>query len=228
MQDCGAGIVKHGPAMTPTRCGHCGREGTLERVDDVLLSSRKVEYPLGAAVEHAEHERRLYIQKCSICHEPTLTTYHWIDPFSDPEDDLGERTIYPRGHSLNALPQRVAKRYAEMLELLHAPDAFAVRAGRVLEAVCADLGVREGTLQKRLERLAQGALLPAGLAEQALLVKEYRNLGGHDDDMEVTAVDVPLLRGFVESLLEFLYWGPDQLRRATEAFERRRAKHGDK
>jgi len=211
--------------MMPIRCGHCGREGTLERIEDVLLSSSTLEYGHG---NYVDHQSRLYIQKCLVCHEPTLTRYFWIDPFSDPTDDLGERTVYPRDHNLPDLPDRVGKRYSEMLELLYAPDAFAVRAGRLLEAVCADLGILRGHLHNRLENLASDDRLPRSLADQALLVKDYRNVGGHDDqDMEVTADDVPLIRGFVEALLEFLYWGPANLARATEAFERRKVNKED-
>lgn len=64
--------------------------------------------------------------------------------------------------------------------------------------------------------------MPAGLADQADLVRKYRNIGGHDDDIEVDADDVPLIRGFVDALLEFFYWGPAKLARGREALARRR------
>lgn len=181
-----------------------------------------MEYQNGPYADEYESQHRLSIQKCSVCQGLTLATYHWIDQYSDPTDDLGERTLYPLQHNVDDLPERVGRRYTEMLELLYAPDAFAVRAGRLLEAVCADRGIPDGTLHRRLERLANHGDLPRPLADQALLVKEYRNVGGHDDRMEVTPDDVPLLRGFVESLPEFFYWGPKKLQRAAEALEARK------
>ncbi len=38
-----------------------------------------------------------------------------------------------------------------------------------------------------------------------------------------TRDDLPLIRDFVEGLLEFLYWGPAKLQRGTEALIERRA-----
>lgn len=46
-------------------------------------------------------------------------------------------------------------------------------------------------------------------------------IGGHDDDREITTEDVVLIRGFVEGLLEYLYWGPEKYKRALAAFEER-------
>jgi hypothetical protein len=64
------------------------------------------------------------------------------------------------------------------------------------------------------------------LADQAILVTEYRNIGGHDDDREVQADDVPLIQGFVDSLLEYLYWEPAKYERAAAAFEERKGEPG--
>jgi hypothetical protein len=110
-----------------------------------------------------------------------------------------------------------------MLELLHAADAVAVRAGRLLEAVCTDRGIakrdrgRNVDLYDRIELLVEGAGVPAPLIEQAQLVRQYRNIGGHDDDIEVEEDDVPLIRDFVEALLDYLYWGPEKLAQGSAA-----------
>ena len=63
--------------------------------------------------------------------------------------------------------------------------------------------------------LAQSRTL---LPEQAHLIKDYRNLGGHDTDIEVGPRDVPLIREFVESLLDNIYWAPDKLDRVMKEF----------
>jgi len=110
-----------------------------------------------------------------------------------------------------------------MMQVLFQPESFAVGAGRLLEAVCANRGITDGSLHNRLEQLAASGDLPEPLANQALLVKEYRNIGGHDDDREITPEDVLLISGFVEGLLEYLYWGPEKYKRALVAFEERQA-----
>ncbi len=134
-----------------------------------------------------------------------LSTFTYIDGWQDPAD-IDYRPLYPEAMDATDLPERVRQRYRAMLELTHAPDAFAVRAGRVIEAVCADQGVVRGTLDDRLRLLVSEREVPAALVDQAHLVRRYRNVGGHDDDIEVEAEDVPLLRDFVEALLEFFYW----------------------
>lgn len=98
-----------------------------------------------------------------------------------------------------------------------------MRAGRLLEAVCTDQAVAGRNLNERLQRLVSDRAAPAGLIDQTHLVRHYRNIGSHDDDIEVEAEDVPLLRGFVEALLEFFYWGPAKLARGREALESRRS-----
>ncbi len=202
------------------RCGHCGRDGTLIYVKDVVLSEAPTEITHGGgAIEETTNQRILQVRRCSQCDQPTLATYQYVDGWSDPSDYMDFRQIYPALRELDDLPPRIGQRYNAMLELAHAPDAFAVRAGRLLEAVCADQGISSGDLGSRLDELAgkRRATIPKPLADQAHLVREFRNIGGHDDDVEVEEGDVPLIRGFVEALLEFLYWGPAELERGRSA-----------
>jgi hypothetical protein len=212
--------------MGPSRCGHCGREGTLERVDQLVIHREDTVVVMNERDEQpAEWQTILYVQRCANCNEPTITRYGWLEPFFDSEDDVrGETTIYPPQHDVGDRPDRVAKRYTEMIELKAHPDAFAVRGGRLLEAICADQGVdkSQGDLHKRLGILASRGDVPSALADQAHLVRQYRNLGGHDDDLEVK--DADLIRAFSEALLEFLYWGPAKLARGTAELRSRRQK----
>jgi hypothetical protein len=164
------------------------------------------------------------IGRCSGCDGLTLETYIWVAEMMEP-DDVTLRQLYPQDRPFADLPERVRVRYEGMLELQHAPDAFAVRAGRLLEAVCTDQGVPKSkehpALDHRLKALVTRAGVPSALTDQALLVKDYRNLGGHDDAWEVEDEEVPLIRKFVESLLDFLYWGPADLARVSAAFVKR-------
>jgi hypothetical protein len=206
------------------RCGSCGREGTLEYVEEVPIVDRPIRIHTGEHVwEEATERTILNIQRCSVCEAPTINKYYWCDEFDDPAEPRGFERLHPPLHQLEDLPERVRTRYESMLELLHAPDAFAVRAGRLLEAVCTDQGVARGALGPRLDQLAgkKRQVIPKALAEQAHLVREFRNLGGHDDAVEVDEGDVRLITGFVEALLEFLYWGPAKLARGQKALQNR-------
>jgi hypothetical protein len=82
--------------------------------------------------------------------------------------------------------------------------------------VCTDLKIPGGDLGPRLEQLAAGHL-PGPLAKQADLVRHYRNIGG-DERRGIKPEDVTFIRGFLERLLEFLYWAPAKFERAAAAF----------
>jgi hypothetical protein len=206
----------------PRRCGHCGRDGTIEPVGPIAYDRRTRELGQSAHGEEFTTVWALQVERCSVCRGLILSTFTYVDGWQDPAD-IDYRPLYPETMDVTDLPERVRQRFQATLELLHAPDAFAVRAGRVIEAVCADQGVVRGTLDDRLRLLVSERAVPAALVDQAHLVRRYRNVGGHDDDIEVEAEDVPLLRDFVEALLEFFYWGPAKLARGREALERRRS-----
>jgi hypothetical protein len=205
-------------------CGHCGRDDTVESVKSVVIDSDATVVTINDREEvPAEWQTLVDVKRCTACGGPTFTTYRWLDPFFDtPEDARDEVTVYPPQHELTDLPARVLTRYEGMLELQAHPDAFAVRAGRLIEAICADQGVTTGQLYRRLTDLAARGDLPKALADQAHLIREYRNLGGHDAELEVQAADVPLIRSFAEALLEFFYWGPAKLGRGAANLQRRR------
>jgi hypothetical protein len=156
--------------------------------------------------------------------------FGWLSPFFDDPSDASDVTqLYPVQRNGSELPDRVARRYAEMLQQIHDPALFVVRAGTVLEAVChacgygpKDANGNRRDLHARLGLLAKSGKLPKGLEKQAQLVRDYRNIGGHDDDLEATKPDIPLIRSFVDGILEFLYWGPERLARGTAELQRRR------
>jgi hypothetical protein len=214
------------------RCRHCGREGTLIRVEDVVFDTQPVEIihvsGAGEWPREATEQHVLNIRRCSACGQPTVASYFWVDEWSDPEDEpRGWRLLYPPERDPAMLPPGVRDRYLEMLELQYAPDAFAVRAGKLLEAVCADQGVpriqdgKDLSLGRRLDQLVSNGKLPQPLVAQARLVKDFRNIGGHDDDIALAPEDVHLVREFAEALLGYLFWGPASLERSRQALQDR-------
>jgi hypothetical protein len=65
--------------------------------------------------------------------------------------------------------------------------------------------------------------VPAPLVSQAHVVYTYRNYGGHVKEFEVEEGDVPLIRWFIDALLDFLYRGPAELARVSGALGDRKA-----
>lgn len=211
-------------AALEDKCGHCGRDGTMDSVQSVVIDSRSETVATGPAEYlDVEYQTVVEVSLCNQCAQPTFVEYNWVEPLFDAaEDAQNVRRLFPPSRESSDLPGRVSKRYVDMLDMLHAPDAFAVRVGRCLEAICHEEGVpgenskgRFIDLNQRLDVLVDRGRLPPTLGEQAHLVRKYRNLGGHDGDVEPAREDVPLIRDFVEALLDFLYWGPAKLSRAS-------------
>ncbi len=177
----------------------------------------------GQFQEEVSIQQIAQVDRCSSCAGLTLSQYRWIDEYDDP-NTIEAHTLYPEQNTLRDLPVEVSRRYLAMLELQHAPDAFAVRAGRVLEAICCDRGISPDLpFRLQLDALLKEASVPQGLVSQAHVVYTYRNYGGHIKEFEVEADDVPLIRGFIEALLDFLYRGPAELARVSSALEARKA-----
>lgn len=204
------------------RCRHCGREGTVECKGHVVLSAATQTIRVGDSWDEITVQHIAQVDRCTGCKGLTLSEYQWIDGYME-SDEVESEIIFPLDKPLDGLPSPIAERYLAMLELQHAPDVFAVRAGRLLEAICADKGISQDLSQRdQLNALIQEAGVPEGLVKQAHLVYTYRNYGGHLKELEVEDADVPLIRGFIDALLDFLYRGPANLIRVSAAFEKRK------
>jgi hypothetical protein len=82
---------------------------------------------------------------------------------------------------------------------------------RALEAVCDDRGVSEGSLQKRLEVLAQRGELPTILSEMTSMLRTLGNAGAHHSSMPIT---VPMTWGmeeFFRAVIEYVYIAPSKI-----------------
>jgi hypothetical protein len=207
-----------------TRCGHCGREGTLTDGGHAEMDSHevKVRDADNTIVDVVDERDMAWAQKCTACRGVTVSRYRWADSWLEEDTPV---VVYPPGRSADDLPADVEKRYVKMLEYRHDPDVFAVQAGRTLEAICADRGLsnKVGNLEARLDRLVNEELVPQPMVDQAHLVRRYRNIGGHDEVIDVEEEDVPLIQGFVDALLSYLYRDPAKLARATASLEERKA-----
>ena len=83
--------------------------------------------------------------------------------------------------------------------------------GRTLEAVCNYEKATGKDLNDKVNNLFSLNRIPKTLAEMAHQLRQIRNLGAHDKEDEVTEEDVPIMRDFVEAILEYLYVAPAKI-----------------
>jgi hypothetical protein len=197
-------------------CDHCGHRESVDHGEPIVLSRRRR--------GDVTVEQIARVDFCRVCSTPTLLTYEWVKEVMDLEDvDLVQ--LYPEQGWLWELPSRVQERYREMLEAQDMPDAFATRAGKTLEAICADQGIgtsgRQKMLAGRLDALVAKGGMSYLLVRQLRFVREFRNLAGHDAPLDVRGDDVRHIRQFVQNLLDFLYWEPKRLASLEHRFDLR-------
>ena len=194
-------------------CGHCGYKTIFELCGEYTDEGEEYKE------DENSFERYPYLNywykftwqlfKCPNCSKPTLReTYN----DSNREEQTYE-IIYPVvKEGLANLPEQIASSYQAALRVQHIePSAFAVLIGRTLEAVCNYEKATGKDLNDKVNNLFSLNRIPKTLAEMAHQLRQIRNLGAHDKEDEVTEEDVPIMRDFVEAILEYLYVAPAKI-----------------
>lgn len=199
-------------------CGHCGFTGGLVHKGTVTAESN-TEFHKGYG--DVDVQVIWSLSRCPNCEQPTLETYVWADPFSDPEDTRVDQ-LYPTPLDNSALPARVQKLYDAALRVkLVEPSFYAVGVRRMLEAVCRDKGAGGSTLDELVKDLVKLGQLPEVFAGMATQLRYLGNWGAHDAETDVLDSDVPLIDEFAHAILDYLYRAPAQLAAVESALETR-------
>jgi len=218
------GEIEMADTKRAMQCGHCGEHpaflerGECRQHGDVLVDPDKSGYQY----EFWQKITTWRVLECTLCERPTLVqelvSYHF--DFDDVEGrvrkvESAETVIlYPQAPTrtiLIDLPQTVEKAYRTALDVQTSPNAFAVLAGRTLEAACNHEKAPGRDLASKLNHLANSGHIPQTLGEMAQQLRLLRNLGAHDAEDEVNQDDVPIILDFLEAILEYLYIAPAKI-----------------
>lgn len=152
------------------------------------------------------------ILRCLTC--KSLSAWLYRCQKSRPHRSHYECISHPRRPTLLGVPERIAK-LLEASEHHTDPSYIGVQMGKVLEGVCRHLGAEKGTLDARISSLAASGRLPNALVPVAHSIRMLRNYGAHDDDVELTADEVPLMLDLVDAILAQVFQVPALVERAT-------------
>jgi hypothetical protein len=163
------------------------------------------------------------IQECVTCKGLLLKEKHIHEDEDEGQYGWEEfKILYPvtKAPSEN-LPSPVMKVYEAALKVKPIdPSAFAVLAGRILEAACNHEKAQGRNLAQKLEYLAKSERIPTTLVKMAQQVRLLRNLAAHDAEDEVTEKDVPIILEFLEAILEYLYVAPAKIQAVQKRLTR--------
>ena len=133
------------------------------------------------------------------------------------EFSSGNKILYPQDKTIEhqwVLPYRVSLAYNAALRVQKAdPGAFAIMVGRTLEEICRHEKAKGKVLADKIKSLADSGRMPQVLAEMIEQLRLLRNLAAHanEDDYVVEEEDVPIIREFIDAILEYLYIAPTKI-----------------
>jgi Domain of unknown function (DUF4145) len=196
------------------QCGYCKNKSKL---------IVRAKYKQDVQDQYEEHYVTTWrILECLACSRLNLGE-HYIETFAySSHDDEGEKIVYPvssKEKHISPLPQSIEKAYNSALKVRDEPSAFAVLIGRTLEMVCKHESATGKVLADRLKNLANIGRIPPTLALMAYQLKELRNMGAHADDDEVQKSDVPIIKEFVDAILEYLYVAPAKVSKLQDRLD---------
>jgi hypothetical protein len=124
--------------------------------------------------------------------------------------------IYPRPSEIvGSIPERARHFLKQATESIHAPSASVVVSAAAVDAMLKELGYKDGSLYRRIEKAASDHLITAGMAKWAHAVRLDANDQRHADDGK----DLPLeddarrVLSFALALAQFLFVLPDMVER---------------
>lgn len=124
------------------------------------------------------------------------------------DDDPPWRAYPPQDKMLSYLiPPALREEHDQVRKCfkVKAYGASVVMSGRVLEGVCAEFGVRRGSLETRLKEMEKRGHLNNQLAEWSHMLRGVRNAGAHFGHMKVEREDALDAIAFSEALLDHLF-----------------------
>jgi len=148
----------------------------------------------------------MQINQCRVC---GVLAVWWVLVLDDEGTETIARLLYPMPRDDRALPEKVRSRLeaADRVRGLD-PGLYAVAIRRTLETVFNDLGAEGRDLFRKTKDLVDKGQLPPKVAVAVSHLRDIGKYGAHDEVIEVTKDDVPLIEKLVEAVLEYVYRSP--------------------
>jgi hypothetical protein len=160
--------------------------------------------------EDAPYTALVYsIAICPKCDSPFFIRESLYGIPGEVESVTEETLLYPppTRTSFEGIPDPVKRAYQQALRCYSSSsfDACALMCRRSLEALCKAFGLNNGTLQDKLEKLAEQRTIEARLVDWAHGIRIVGNEAAHDTDTELSKEDAKDALDFTEALLTYVF-----------------------
>lgn len=185
-------------------CRHCGNNGATKEVGQIEIERFSQD---DERIGRLDFSKYVQVDRCGVCGGLTIWQALWGDDFGE---TLSDRLLFPGTNRDNSsLPEKVRKRLeaADRVRRLD-PGLYAVAIRRMLETVFNDRGAKGRDLFSKAQDLVEKGELPPNIAVAVSHLRDIGKYGAHDEEIEVSKKDVPLIENLAEAVLEFVYRSP--------------------
>ncbi len=195
---------------TLIRCGHCQNSAPMK----IVGSHSQAEQCEDERFSMSWEEGWFYeLLECPACKAMTLRRDYYN---SEIPEEADPQQLYPSETKiLLGLPKAIHSAY-ETAERIRSMDSnsYGVLIRRLLELVCQDRKAEGKNLHEKLLWLSKQNEIPGKLADAAMGIKNFGNIGAHASLGELTPAEVPVLHDLSRAVLEYIYTLPSLVTKA--------------
>ncbi len=191
--------MKHGIQLPLDRCPHCNvAKPLLKRVWTA------------ESVDHAGKNKRYWATyQCASCGGVVLAV-------SDRTREYPITNMWPAPQIVaDEVPERAREFLSQAISSLHAPAGAIMLTASAVDAMLKDKGLKEGSLNARIDAAAKAHLITAEMAKWAHDIRLDANDQRHADETAPlpSAADAAKSVAFASALAQFLYVLPARVER---------------
>jgi hypothetical protein len=207
-------------------CPRCGKQSSFENAGSLPVTFDFETYAIERDGTRSNNQMdRVTSLICRHCKQGVVVVEEeWVGDSPRTKNKFGGVLSYrgihwwplPEAQLSPDIPNEISSAFSEAVTslLANCPRASVVMARRTLEAITADKGEKEGSLDQRLIALSKKGILLPTLSDWAKEVRLVGNSGAHYDPIQpVETKDAQQLIDFIRELLKYLYELPAELSR---------------
>ena len=206
-------------------CFHCGNTGLLKYIGKTHWEKADEAYDHNGEVIYyqlIEHED-WHLFECPVCHRPVLISEYAFDILDEPSCCIVE---YPKiAVSRDGVPKDIYTAYESAVKtkgIDHSICLLSLR--RVLEMICKEKQAKGHNLEKKIEDLIEKKVLPPMIGEACWIIRQMGNDAAHADKVDVFAIEVDQVIGYVATIIDYLYSMPFRVSKMKQKIEDRKNK----
>jgi hypothetical protein len=196
-------MVKQGSVLNLKRCPHC----------NVAMPNLSSKNAFETSDSEGRNKRRWIFYICSFCGGVVMS-------YSKQGDPKGEvQKIYPKPQTVDErVPDKPREYLLQAIDSKHAPAGSIMLCASSIDAMLKEKGYTEGSLNSRINKMAEDHLITNGMAEWAHYIRLEANDQRHADENAglPTKDDAQKTIDFAMALAEFLYVLPARVSEGIE------------